>query len=70
METKLNLKVKRNFGRALYYPTCPASRALTRLAKKETFTESDLELLREIGFEFNFLPDLPESAEALSLKGN
>lgn len=44
------VQVRDVFGRETVYPVCDTAKALAALAGHKTFTESDLRLIRQLGY--------------------
>lgn len=56
--TSMSIKVQRRerFGKDYIYPMCRTSRILIKLTKQKTWTEHDLELLRQAGISIEYVP--------------
>lgn len=54
----MSIKVQRRerFGKDYVYPMCRVSRILIKLTKQKTWTEHDLELLRQAGIHIEYIP--------------
>jgi hypothetical protein len=48
---KLDLILKQSYGRNLYYPVGDSAKLVCKLANCTTLTDTQLKLLRQLGFE-------------------
>jgi len=55
MNTNLQIKVTKNYGKIVYYPSCVRSGFFADLLCQTTFTITDLKRIKKIGFTFTFL---------------
>lgn len=51
LKMKLKLSKKTAYGVRRYYPECKASRLVLTLMNQETFTDVQIGMLKELGFE-------------------
>lgn len=49
---QLTVKVHAVYGKEYIYPACEVSILLAQLLKQKSFTDRDMEILKEIGFTF------------------
>ena len=50
---RLKVIVKKEYGKIRTYPMCEASKLLVKLSKGRIFTEDDMKILRQLGYEFD-----------------
>ena len=60
---KMILQPRRNYGKVLYWPMCPTSKAIASLQrdkriKEHTITKLEMDLLESIGFKIELIPHL------------
>ena len=66
---KIKIQSRVVYGRVLHYPMCETSKRLSLLGRRRrkllvhTFNETDLELLRELGYEIEQVPQFPGTGE-------
>lgn len=65
---RLKVKSREVYGRTLYYPACPRTSAFVRLTGRKTLSQSDIEILREAGFEFDYLLSFEDSETDFNIK--
>jgi hypothetical protein len=49
---KIKVKAVKNFGLLKFYPMCQKSTLLTNLLRQISFSKVQVDMLKEIGFEF------------------
>lgn len=54
---ELRVKIKNVFGNKTIYPLCEKGILLAKFKKQITFTPSDVEMLKEIGYTFKVEAD-------------
>jgi len=62
---QISLIQKSVFGRDLIYPACEQSEKLAAFKGSKTFTVEDLKQLKEIGFEMQFIAEVPEFLQSV-----
>jgi hypothetical protein len=55
MQTTITLKEKSVYGRTLIYPACAQSEKLALLIGRQTLNNSELTIIKELGFEINLI---------------
>ncbi len=50
MKSLILVKIKNVFGNELIYPACYTSRVLIKLTGKKTFSYSDIDTLKHLGY--------------------
>lgn len=60
MKRELKLLLKNRYGRDLIYPACPEAITLCALTGRKTFLDTDLILLRQLGYELVWLAEQPK----------
>ena len=50
MNKEIMLEVKNKYGHNLIYPVCHIANALIKLKSRKTFTKSDLDVFKSLGF--------------------
>lgn len=57
---KLVLECKHVYGAVMMYPHCEFSKLLCKLLTQKTLTKKNIDLLKEAGYEIEYVPWLPK----------
>ena len=54
---ELLVSIETNYGTRRVYPKCSTSRTLAKIVNKTTFTDRDIQLLKELGYTFRVVTE-------------
>lgn len=69
MNTNLNIRVTKNYGKIVYYPNCTISHHFATLLNQSVLTIHDLATIKKIGFTFQFSGEALPDKDASWLNG-
>lgn len=58
---KIQVQIKNVYGNETIYPICATSKLLAALAKQKTFTNREINLLKDLGYVIEVVTDQPRS---------
>jgi len=57
MDKVIQVQIRRPYGRVLIYPINDLAKAFAKLVGRSTLKQEDVEILKSVGFEFEWVPE-------------